>query len=39
MDLKINGKAKEIVSECIEFFEKVILNNLVTDELKLKSLI
>ena len=32
-------KTKEIVSECIEYFEKIILNNLVTDELELKSLI
>ena len=37
--LKINGKTKEIVSECIDFFEKIILNNLVTKELDLKSLI
>ena len=37
--LKINGKTKEIVSECIDFFENIILNNLVTDELELKSLI
>ena len=37
--LKINGKTKEIVSECIEFFEKIILNNLVPNELGLKSLI
>ena len=37
--LKINGKTKEIVSECINFFEKIILNNLVTNELELKSLI
>ena len=34
--LKINGKTKEIVSECIDFFEKIILNNLVTNELGLK---
>ena len=37
--LKINGKTKEIVSECIDFFENIILNNLVTKELELKSLI
>ena len=37
--LKINGKTKEIVSECIDFFENIILKNLVTDELELKSLI
>ena len=34
-----NGKTKEIVSECIDFFENIILKNLVTDELELKSLI
>ena len=32
-------KTKEIVSECIDFFENIILNNLDTDELELKSLI
>ena len=37
--LKINGKTKEIVSECTDFFEKIILKNLVTNELELKSLI
>ena len=37
--LKINGKTKEIVSECIDFFENIILNNLVTKELELKSLL
>ena len=37
--LKINGKTKEIVSECIDFFENIILKNLVTKELELKSLI
>ena len=37
--LKIKGKTKEIVSECIDFFEKIILNNLVTKELELKSLL
>ena len=37
--LKINGKTKEIVSECIDFFENIILKNLVTDKLELKSLI
>ena len=37
--LKIKRKTKEIVSDCIEYFEKIILNNLVTDELELKSLI
>ena len=37
--LKIKGTTKEIVSECIDFFEKIILNNLVTKELELKSLL
>ena len=37
--LKIKGKTKEIVFECIDFFEKIILNNLVTKELELKSLL
>ena len=32
-------KTKEIVSECIDFFENIILKNLDTDKLKLKSLI
>ena len=36
--LKINGKTKESVSECIDFFEKIILKNLDTN-LKLESLI
>ena len=38
-EIKISGKTKEIVSECIDFFENIILKNLVTDELELKSLI
>ena len=37
--LKINGKTKEIVSECIDFFEKIILKNLAKKQLELKSLI
>ena len=37
--LKINGKTKESVSECNDFFEKIILKKLVTKELELKSLI
>ena len=37
--LKINGKTKESVSECIDIFEKIILKNLDTDKLELKSLI
>ena len=32
-------KTKEIVSECIDFFEKIILKILDTDQLELKSLI
>ena len=36
--LKINGKTKEIVSECIDFFENIILKNLVTDKLELNLL-
>ena len=37
--LKINGKTKEIVSECIVFFFLIVLKNLDTKKLKLLSLI